>query len=81
MERMAQGSDLVCQSPITVAPIVQSYQYSTAPTVRAQVMDGTNSWDTSEGHTTLPTGINLQAPPVPVSRSLSVLCAYNSLCI
>ena len=66
---MSQGLNLVCQPPLPLAVTIPSIQerYALAPTVRAQLMAGSsNSWDVADNHTSLPTGINLQAPQSPV---------------
>ena len=66
---MSQGLNLVCQPPTTIAVAIPE-RYALAPTVRAQLMAGNgNSWDVVDNHTSLPTGINLQAPQLPVSHA------------
>ena len=75
---MSQGLNLVCQPPLTLAVTIPSIRerYALAPTVRAQLMAGnSNSWDVVDNHTSLPTGINLQAPQLPVrSPQFSAYC-------
>jgi len=73
VEEMSQGLNLVCQPPLpTLAVTIPSIRdrYTLAPTTRAQLMAGNNSsWDVADNHISLPTGINLQAPQLPVSQT------------